>query len=306
MRRLRCECGQFAPMRSLRRAVQAKHDLGKKVVQPPWQKGAGSFSEIARQKAPRRKGPKTTQHSSETMPLADSDVPSSTGAPSADWIAKFCPQGLQEQLKTLASEEVAQQQEPQAKQKKPPANQVEAERSLTKAQRQFTAAEKRCEEVKEQVRKGQEELVLLEQEQVRRQEAVEQATARLNELCAKKLALSENVLVPTPACLADENYRAKFEELRALQAGFAKKEKDAAAQAAEEAGLFGQDVPVEMDTADDAALQESAQEVLEKLPEGERGGAKRLLDDFLEVQAKKAKGTPAFTPPPVVGAGSGV
>ena len=155
MRRLRCECGQFAPMRSLRRAVQAKHDLGKKVVQPPWQKGAGSFSEIARQKAPRRKGPKQTQQSPDTEPLAESDVPSLTGAPSADWIAKFCPQDLQEQLKTLASEEAAQKQVPQAKQKKLPANQVEAERSLTKAQKQFAAAEKRCEECKEQVRKNQ-------------------------------------------------------------------------------------------------------------------------------------------------------
>ena len=105
---------------------------------------------------------------------------------------------------------------------------------------------------------------------------------------------------------ADENYRAKFEELRALQAALAKKEEDAAAQAAEEEGLLGQDVPVAMDTDDDAALQESAQEWLEKLPEEERGGAKRLLDDFFEVQAKKAKGTPAVIAPPVVGAGPGV
>ena len=74
---------------------------------------------------------------------------------------------------------------------------------------------------------------------------VKQATASLNDLCAQKLASSENVLVPTAACLADADYRAKFEELRALQAGFVKVEEEAAAK---EAGGDTKGAPLAMDT----------------------------------------------------------
>ena len=291
MRRLRCECGQYAPMRSLRRAVQAKYELAKNPGQaPPWRNGAGSYADAARQRPPKRKGAKLVQ-----QPAA---IPPPTGAPSAEWIAKFCPHGWQEQLRALAAEELAgqRQQAQQAKPKKPPTSQIEAERNLSKAKKLFASTDKRCDEAREQIRKEQEELERLEKQHASRQELVKQATASLSELCAQKLASSENVLVPTAACLADANYRAKFDELRALQADVVKKE-----AAEKEAGGVNKEAPPEMDTSEGAAFVEAAQEVLGNLSEEEQGRAKRIIDELITVQAKKARATPPVPPATSVG-----
>ena len=87
MRRLRCECGRVAPMRSLKRALRAKQALAAPQTNPPWQAGVGkSFSETLRQ----GKGKKSKKGAkSDGAQDPPKDKPAANGAPSESWFATF-------------------------------------------------------------------------------------------------------------------------------------------------------------------------------------------------------------------------
>ena len=56
-----------------------------------------------------------------------------------------------------------------------------------------------------------------------RQEKVVEADKLLKDLCASKLS-TDDVLIPTKACLENAVFKAKFEELQVLKETIAKKE----------------------------------------------------------------------------------
>ena len=103
-------------------------------------------------------------------------------------------------------------------------NQVQAERAPNKANRQLSAAQKRKDEAKEAMQKLQAELQEAEADVVTKQAAVDEAAARLKELCAAKLSTNDHVIVPSPVCLANPQYKARFEALRAMEASLLEEE----------------------------------------------------------------------------------
>ena len=201
LRRFKCQCGQLAPAKVVRRALEARRAPGpmqgqQQPARPGWQKDNGGSYLQAAKRRPERK------------PKAPAQRPAPDKVP--DTLLAEMPAAMAD---TVREWQVSRLQ--LAALPKPPANNVEAERRANRARRALEHATKKREDAEKAVEQANAALQAATDEVGDKTKKVEEAEKDLRELCASKLK-REEVLAPTQACLQNAVFLQKWNELQDL------------------------------------------------------------------------------------------
>ena len=207
--RVRCECGSYASISSVNKALAARRPKTADAEKPPWKKGG------------RKVGPKKPPVENAGAAAAKPPTNSLTDEGRELFVAGL-PPDLAATIRAHWETQAAVLEAPLPE--KPPANQVQAERAHKKAERQHAAAEKRRDEAIEARRKAQEEVDAAEEDLKKKQVQVTEAASVLKDLCAAQLSTAEQIIAPSAAALANPQFKARFEALKAMQADLASEE----------------------------------------------------------------------------------